>query len=285
MSKFFIRMTAVIVTAGLVLAACANPSGGGGSGNNSGGGGGINGTYTGKINTADATLTITATKWTLSAPGANVNESGTYSVKEGTATLLASDGTKMGTATLSGDTLTVTPDDKDRGGPYTFKKSGNNDNDNDNNNSGNSGNNDNNSGNNGNSGSSIVGTYTGTISGTSALLTVTASGWTLAVPNANVNKSGTYSVDDGGTATLKSGETVFGTAALDGTKLTVTPAGKQDGGPYTFTKSGGNNNSGNEWDDNGDEWDDSGDEWDDSGDEWDDSGDEWYDNGDSGDEW
>jgi hypothetical protein len=64
----------------------------------------------------------TADKWTLSIPAAGVSEAGTYTGEGSTATL-KSGTTTIGTASLSGATLTVKLN-KDSGaeGTYTFTK-------------------------------------------------------------------------------------------------------------------------------------------------------------------
>jgi hypothetical protein len=313
MSKFFIRMAAVIVAAGLVLAACDNPTGGGGDGGNGGNGGNMTGTYTGTIMGAGATLTISSAAWTISIPSLNVNMSGTYTQSGSTATMRDNTNTTIGTGVLIGNTLTITLNtNSGAAGTYTFTKSGGNSD-----NSGNGGNggasggkptdlassatadealatldaiisysgtpaetktgaealknqwsaissawatmntsiiyqinnfirtipDDNNTGGNGGTGDSgtggnsgsMAGTYTGTIMGAGATLTVTSAAWTISIPNLNINMTGTY-MQSGSTATLYSGGTTFGTAVLRGNTLAVTSSASGSRETYYFTK-------------------------------------------------
>jgi hypothetical protein len=157
-----------------------------------------------------------------------VNETGTYSLKGNTATLYAGT-TTIGTAVLSGNTLTVKLNDASgSAGTYTFTRSGGND-----------------SGNNNNG--SITGIYTAMIEGYSATLIVAANSWVQSIPGLNIYMTGTYSLN-GNTATLYAGGTIFGTAVLSGNTLIVTPsaASGYGGTTYYFTKSGGNDNGGTE---------------------------------------
>jgi hypothetical protein len=222
MSKFFIRMAVLIAAAGLVLAACTNPAGDDGDSGNGGGGNGsssssITGVYTGTINSASATLTVNSGSWVLAVPLAGVYETGTYTLSGNTATLKSGNAT-IGTATLNGTNLPVTLNAASGyQGTYSFTKSSDSDG-------------------NGDGGGSITGEYTGTIEGAPATLTVNSGSWTLVVPVASINETGTYTLS-GNTATLKSGNTTIGTATLNGTDLTVTlNAASGNEGTYTFTK-------------------------------------------------
>jgi hypothetical protein len=82
----------------------------------------------------------------------------------------------------------------------------------------------------------VTGTYTGTIQGYSATLTVSSAAWNLAVPGAGIYESGTYTLS-GSTATLKVGTTTVGTSSLSGSTLTVTlNSSSSYPGTYTLTK-------------------------------------------------
>jgi hypothetical protein len=98
--------------------------------------------------------------------------------------------------------------------------------------------------------SSFVGEWSGTatLSGQSApaTLSVTASGWTFAVPQAGINESGTYTTS-GAVATLKSDGITVGKATISGSSMTVTlTAGSFAGGTAALTKisSGGSEGGG-----------------------------------------
>jgi hypothetical protein len=93
----------------------------------------------------------------------------------------------------------------------------------------------------GDSGIDITGTYTATIGGAGATLTVTPTGWSLSGP---ANMTGTY-ILNGTSATLSSGGVTFGTAVLSGNTLTVTSSASGSMETYTFTRSDGNGGNGN----------------------------------------
>jgi hypothetical protein len=99
---------ALVAIIGFSMAACDNDSGNDNNDNNNSSGGGLSGTWRGNIGGLTATVTITSTGWTMSAPG--FSDSGTYTI-DGITTRLRSTvyGLETGTAVLlDSNTISVT---------------------------------------------------------------------------------------------------------------------------------------------------------------------------------
>jgi hypothetical protein len=92
----------------------------------------------------------------------------------------------------------------------------------------------------GGSGNPFVGTWNGTATLNSqsapAVITVTGSTWNFVCQTAGMNESGSYTYS-GNSATLKSGNTVIGSATVSGSNLSVVLTGSSyAGGVGTFSK-------------------------------------------------
>lgn len=111
--KSIVRFVGIIALAAVIaftMTACGDGGGGGGGGTqNLGESNPFIGTWSGTVTsidgTAAATLVFTDTRWTLTAPDAGINETGTYTHQGNNATFLFQGQTV--TATISGGTLTV----------------------------------------------------------------------------------------------------------------------------------------------------------------------------------
>jgi uncharacterized lipoprotein NlpE involved in copper resistance len=99
---------ALLAVIGFSMAACDNGSSSSSSSNNNSSGGGLSGTWRGNIGGLTATVTITSTGWTMSAPG--FSDSGTYTLDGITARLRSTVyGIETGTAVLlDSNTISVT---------------------------------------------------------------------------------------------------------------------------------------------------------------------------------
>jgi hypothetical protein len=86
-------------------------------------------------------------------------------------------------------------------------------------------------------GGGITGTWGGMVMGNNATVVITASGWTLSVPDVGLSYSGTY-VMSGITATLYSGSPNIGTAVIiDSNTISVTLNQNSIApGTYSFTR-------------------------------------------------
>jgi hypothetical protein len=122
---FLFGLSAVLLALGLVLAGCDDGSDDDSSGTGGGGNpfeGTWNGTATLDETSASATVTVTATGWTFVCADADMDESGTYTRNGNTATL-TQEGVTFGTASISGNTLTVNITSGEySGGTGTFTK-------------------------------------------------------------------------------------------------------------------------------------------------------------------
>ncbi|MDR1324491.1 MAG: hypothetical protein LBK00_00460 [Treponema sp.] len=235
---FLTGMFSIILTFGIVVMGCDTGSGDSGNGNSSGNGNGNNsgngngtgngggnsnsfegtwiGTATFEGNSSPATITITGSTWNFVCEEAGMDESGSYTPSGNSATLTSGD-TVIGSATISGNNLSVTLSGGDyEGGTGTFTK-----------------------GSDGNS-NPFEGTWIGkaTFEGNSspATITITGSTWKFVCEEAGMDESGSYT-PSGNSATLKSGDTVIGSATISGSTLSVTlSSGDYAGGTGTFTK-------------------------------------------------
>jgi hypothetical protein len=202
------------------------------SGNSTGGDStNVTGTWAGSFRfegtNYNGTLTVSSSGWTLSVPSVPYSASGTYTLSGSTATLRA-EGTNIGTATVSGNNLTVVLNNNSYfPGTYNLTKS--------------TGGNNTGGTNTGGDSVSVTGTWTGTFrfegANYSGTLTVSSSGWTLSVPSASYSASGTYTLS-GSTATLRADGYNVGTATVSGSSLTVVLNNESDfPGTYSLTKS------------------------------------------------
>jgi hypothetical protein len=109
---FLTAIPVLVLVCGIFFVGCPTDSDDDDGGGNGGGGGGTfseasYGTYTGTGNAAGHTVTITQAGWAIS--GVEINSYGTYTLSgdSKTATLKDYGNTIVGSATISGNTLTV----------------------------------------------------------------------------------------------------------------------------------------------------------------------------------
>lgn len=93
---------ALVAVIGVSMAACSDGSDNSGGNNNSGGGSPYVGTWIGYVQGAQATVTISAgNTWSISVPGGDFSDSGSYTGAGSVATLTSNNGggSVVGTAT------------------------------------------------------------------------------------------------------------------------------------------------------------------------------------------
>jgi len=105
---FLLGLLVVLLAMGLIFVGCGDNGSGNSGNNNSGGGGGLSGTWRGNVAGLTATVTITSSGWTLSAPG--FSDNGTYIMDGITARLISTVyNLETGTAVLlDSNTISVT---------------------------------------------------------------------------------------------------------------------------------------------------------------------------------
>jgi hypothetical protein len=173
-------------------------------------------------------IVVSGSRWTMSWPGNPHwgSESGTFTSSGNSATLRL-DGVTIGTATISGNTLTVSISEW---GIMVLTRQGS---------SGNNPGGDTPGGNN-----QFIGTWNGIDpDGDPVQIVVTSTGWTMSWPGNSHwgSDSGTYT-SSGNVATLRlDGVTTIGTATVSGNSLTVSIQGW---GIMTLTRQGGSNPGG-----------------------------------------
>jgi hypothetical protein len=122
----FWGMAVLVLTFGLVWAGCSGHSPGAGLGDGDGTNpfiGSWSGTATFYGQTAPATIAVTDSTWSFNVPAAPMYETGTYTYSGNTATLRDASNLAVGTATVSGSTLTVSLTASEYAGGYgTFHK-------------------------------------------------------------------------------------------------------------------------------------------------------------------